>query len=515
MTDLMQPTYADITAHNRAWFGDRIAITIDEQGITHAQLADMADKVCGVLARHVSAGNRIGVWLPNSFAWVATLLASRILGVTVVPINTRLTAAELAYVLDDSQAALLITLSGYRGRDYLAEALGCGANCPVVLDVTDDLDPANWRVIETGRTRTDGAGPPTPADLMFIQYTSGTTSAPKGVMLTEPAYLHTAANCARVQRLTPSSQFMSATPMFHCSGSMHALSTCLVAGATLHTMSVWDVEKFLHLARHYRGDVGHGIFMRDVLSYGTDKARPYLTSLKVLAATGPRSDLLAIHDELGITGIGNVFGMTETCGNLTMWYPDDPLEQRISGNGRPQAGNLIRIVDPESGNEMAPGTIGEIQIKGSTITSGYYNNPAQTAAAFTADGWLRSGDLGTVSPEGGLTYKSRLKEMIRVGGENLAPAEIEQVFRELAGSDNFCVVAKAHERLGEVPVIVAGASLAVDWPDILAQAKTRLAGFKMPRAVYRIEAFERTATNRIQKNSVQRELAEGRLERLV
>lgn len=515
MSALLQSGYAGIMAHNRTWYGDRTAITIDEQAITFAQLATMTEKIRSLLGRYVGEGDRVGLWLPNTFAWVASLLAMRSLGATVVPINTRLTAAEVAYVLADSTARVLITLSGYRGRDYLAEALGGDIVCPVIIDAGDDRDPENWQAIPNTGGATDCQRDKTSADLLFVQYTSGTTSAPKGVMLTEDAYLRTATNCARVQRITPSSQFMSATPMFHCSGSMHALSTCLVAGATLHTMSAWDVEKFLHLARLYRGTVGHGVFMRDILTYGASKARPWLETLQVLAATGPRSDLLAIHDELGISGVGNLFGMTETCGNLTMWYPDDPLERRISGNGRPQAGNMIRIVNPESGEELAPGIVGEIQIKGTTITSGYYNKPEQTAAAFTEDGWLRSGDLGTLSPEEGLVYKSRLKEMIRVGGENLAPAEIEQVFRELAGSDNFCVVAEAHERLGEVPVIVTGASLAVDWQHILAQASTRLAGFKMPRAVYRIEAFERTATNRIQKNSVQRDLAEGRLERLI
>lgn len=508
----MPPSYQEIMAHNRFYYGDRTAITIDECAITFSQLGKLASDVRNFLGQFVCEGEAVAIWLPNSFAWVASLLAARELGAVVVPVNTRLTAREMAYIIEDSGAVAVIAASDFRGRDFVAEAVATLPSGVVVVDASNDSEASAWQAI--GNRGAQNRVVPLAAGLMFIQYTSGTTNEPKGVMITEDAFMLTANYCARAQRLSPSSQFMSATPLFHCSGNMHALTTCLIAGSTLHTMSMWDVEKFLHLCSKFRGDVGHGIFMRDVLAYGTEKARRFLGTLDVLAATGSQDDLLMIHDELGIRGVSNLFGMTECCGNLTMWHPDAPLKARISGNGRPQAGNEIRIMGIDSLEPLPAGEAGEIQIRGPTITRGYFNSQDQTAAAFTEDGWLRTGDIGTLTPEFGLSYKTRLKEMIRVGGENVASAEVEQVLREVTDLKELCVVAVSDERLGEVPVLVAVVPEGFDWGSMVPRLRERLAGFKIPRAIYTTASFEKTATNRIQKGRVRRDLAEGKLERI-
>jgi fatty-acyl-CoA synthase len=510
----MQSGYSEILAYNGIHFPDKVAVTIDERALTYGELAAQVRELRRIFAQHVAAGDRVAIWLPNSFAWIATFFALTSLRAVSVPINTRLTMAEVDVILRDADARVLVTTSYYRGRNYVDEANAGDYLCPITIEASDNLAAEEWPVWK----RASGPQLREPAerdDLFCIQYTSGTTSKPKGVMLTEQMYLRTAAHCAKCQVLTPSSSFMSAAPFFHCSGSMHAITVCLLAGCTLHTMSIWDVERFLHLAQLHRGDVGHGVYLRDVVAHGIDKARPYLAALKTVSAVGTPGDLRVLHDELGVTGIANLYGMTETCGNITMWYPNDPLIKRISGNGRPQVGNSIRIADLQTDGDCAPGEAGEILMKGRTVTPGYFRRPEATANAFTADGWFRSGDLGSLSDEGELHYIARVKEIVRVGGENVSPAEVEQVLRDVSGLKQVCVLAVPHERLGEVAAAVVISNGEVAWSDVLLEVKSRLANFKVPREIYVAGEFPMTATNKVQRSVLQKQIAEGKFTRVV
>ena len=507
---------ADLVRHDARLFPGKPAVRIDGKAITFAELAARVDAVAAILGRHVRPGDRVGLWMHNSFAWIATFLALDGLGAVSVPVNTRLTAGELRVILHDAGARALVTTPRYRGRDYLDEALAAtrgDATGLLVVAASDDCPPEAWPVHP-------GPGAPPPAapvaidDFSCIQYTSGTTATPKGVMLTNAAYIRTAAYTARCQRLTPSSSFISGAPFFHCSGTMHALTTCLLAGCTLTAMSAWDPERFLDDAHRYRCDVSHMIYFRDVLALGAPGARDKLASMRVAHDLGTRDYLARIHDELGIDGISNLYGMTETAGQYTMWFPDDPLEKRLSGNGRTQPGNRIRIGSPDTGAELPPGAVGEIQMRGVTITPGYFNRPAANTDAFTADGWLRSGDLGSISDEGELRYIARLKELIRTGGENLAPAEVEQALRDATGAQQVCVVGIPDARLDEVPAAVVVGARDADWPAVMAVLRGRLAGFKIPKAVYAARELPLTATNRVQRAVLKAWIADGRLDRV-
>jgi fatty-acyl-CoA synthase len=296
---------------------------------------------------------------------------------------------------------------------------------------------------------------------------------------------------------------------------MHAVTTCLIGGATLHSMSAWEPEYFLSLVERHRGDTGHGIFFRDIVALGAAKARAPLATLKVANDIEPPEFLTRLAEEFGITGIANIYGMTETGGNLTMWFPHDPFEKRITGNGRPQAPNRIRIVDPDSGAVRPAGEPGEIQMRGPTVTPGYYKRAEANAAAFTTDGWLRSGDAGTLSPEGELRYMARARDVIRVGGENVAPAEVEQALCEATGLKLISVIGVPDERLGEVAAAVALSSERVDWPQVLDRVRSRLAGFKMPRQVYVTDAMPMTATNKVQRATLRQWIGQSRLTRVV
>jgi fatty-acyl-CoA synthase len=471
----------DLLWHDARLYPQRVALRIDGVERSFEQLAARVQALAAHWSASVRPGQRIGLWFHNCHAWVESFLALNALGAVAVPINTRLTAAELRQIFGLARLHGLVTTRHYRRRNYLEEA----------------------------RQALRDAG------VFCIQYTSGTTSLPKGVMLTDAAYLATAAYVARCQRLTPSSRFISAGPFFHCSGSMHALTVCLLAGCTLTSMSVWDPQEFLDRVERERCDVSHMVYFRDVLALGSPRARAQLASMQVTHDLGTPEFLQRIHDELGIAGISNLYGMTETAGQFTMWFPDDALALRVRGNGRPQPGNEIRIADPLSLSPVAAGGTGEIQMRGSTLSPGYFANPKAQAEAFTPDGWFRSGDLGRLGDQGELVYVARLKEIIRVGGENLAPAEVEEALREICGSSLVCVLGLPDERLDEVPVAVLARPQVQDWPQALAQLRQRLAGFKMPRAVYVADDLPSTATNRVQRAVLRTWIEQDRLERVV
>ena len=524
MTDMQrsatQARVVDLLFHNARYFAAKPALRIDGQAISYGELERRVHEATQVLGAQVRAGDRVGLWLSNCHTWVVCFLALNALGAISVPINTRLTPTEVDVILRDAQAAALITTTHYRGRDYFDEAqtqLKTPYATTRLIYAVDDATPASsWTL---ARQEAAGAPPPLatplPEDMLCIQYTSGTTATPKGVMLTNASYLRTAAYVARCQGLTPASNFISAGPFFHCSGSMHGITVCLAAGCTLNSMSVWDPLRFLDEVERHAISAAHACYLRDVIALGADRARPKLATLRVSHALGTPTYLQQLHDELGIRGISNIYGMTETSGQFTMWFGDDPLASRISANGRPQAGNQLRIADPHTGVSLAPGGQGEIQMRGPTITPGYFNRPQANLDSFTADGWLRSGDLGTLTENNELTYLARLKENIRVGGENLAPDEVEQALRDLTGIQMLSVVGMADARLDEVPALVVVNAEAHNWPTILGQLRLQLAGYKMPKAVFSASELPLTATNKVQRGLLKERLQKNLLIRVL
>jgi fatty-acyl-CoA synthase len=509
-------TLSDVLRHNVRHFGNKTSLTIDDQGLTYAELLALTDAVRERIGTLVTPGDRLALWMPNQLNWVAAFLAAIDLGVILVPINTRLTTSEVAVILQDAGVTLLLTVGTYRGRHYAQEALDSfpAAAVPNIMVVPDNRLENDWQVHRRDAAGITRGAAAVLSDAFCIQYTSGTTATPKGVVLTMRSYLQTARHVAHCQTVSPSSHFISAAPFFHCSGSMHAITVAMVAGCSLHSMAIWDPDRFLDLVERHQADVSHGIHFQDVIALGATKARPKLRSLRVGYDISTPTQLGQLHDDFGIEGISNLYGMTETCGQFTMWHPDDPLAKRINGNGRTQPGNEVRVADIATGEPLPSGAEGEVQMRGPTITSGYFNRSEANAEAFTSDGWFRSGDLGRTSVDGELIFVARLKDIIRVGGENLAPAEVEQVLRDLCDLKQVSVVGVADTRLGEVPaaVLVPNGAIAVD--TLMAGLRVRLAGFKIPRQIYLADELPITATNKVQRANVIRMIADGKLRRV-
>lgn len=508
MTKLID--YLRLNAHH---YPDKVALRIGASEWTYADALERVEQFCNRFRGSVQPGERVALWFNNSINWYVAFIGLNELDAIAAPINTRLTATEVSFILGDLDVSAVITVPEYRGRHYLEEAhqicqdLGTGARS---INAAEGLSPRDW--VDSGQPAVDGHRAAAFAQgVLCIQYTSGTTSLPKGAVLTTAAYLNTALHVARCQRVTPNTSFVSAAPFFHCSGTMHAITVCLVSGCTLNSLDVWDPELFLRVTALHSCDVSHMIYFRDVLGLNLSHARKCLTTLAVGHELGTYDYLQRVHEELGIPGLSNIYGMTETCGQFTMWYPDDPLEQRLSGNGRVQLGNAVRVADPVTHQELPAGVCGEIQMKGHTLFQGYLNRPDAWADAFTPDGWFRSGDQGWLSETGHLHYLSRMKDVIRVGGENFAPAEVEQVLRDLCAVSQVCVLPVHDDRLDEVPVAVLCGQMALNKDELIRQMRARLASYKVPREFYSIDEFPMTATNRIQKNTLKEWIRQGRL----
>jgi acyl-CoA synthetase (AMP-forming)/AMP-acid ligase II len=516
------PRLHDYLRRNARYFGDRVAVRFENDEITYSGLLQKTEQVARLLdTKGLRKGERVGVWMENSIAWIAIFLTCSRLGLVAIPINTRLTREEMAAIVSASRARLVFASRGYRRRDFFAEAEGAhyrSVETPAVVGVDPATPPDRWvfsRALPQGAKDDSRC----PDDVLAIQFTSGTTTGtPKGVMLTNRNYIGAADYAAKCLLMTPASEFIGGATFFHTSGSMHCISACLVTGCTLNSMTIWDPEYFLDAGERFGCSVAHAPFFADIMALPRKKTRAKLEPLQRTTAAGESpASLRAIIDELDIPGLATLYGMTETCGNFTMWFPDDPIEMRVALNGRPELGNEIRITHPETRDVLKADAIGEIEMRGWGITPGYFENPAAMAAAFTENGWFRSGDSGYVTERGELAFLGRYKDIIRVGGENMTPTEAEHVMLETGHFGEVCVLALPDPRLNEIPVAVVIQKTNVeDWPSLVSQIRTRLADYKVPRHIYLASELPRTeATRRIQRSILQSWVSEGRLKRVV
>jgi fatty-acyl-CoA synthase len=343
-----------------------------------------------------------------------------------------------------------------------------------------------------------------PDDVALIQYTSGTTSAPKGAMLTHDSMLRDAFHVGHRLGLQPGDRYLSQRPLFHVAGVTLSLLTSLVAGATYVTTPTFDAAEAIRLMReegitHISGNDTMFLMML---------AEPHPPEERIALrggwAAASATVLRAAQARFGLPGLCAAYGQSEASPNVAMGpWNDDPVK-RLEGFAQPLPGLEVRIVDA-GGADLPPGDIGEILVRGWCVMRGYWNMPEQTAKAIDADGWLHTGDLGVLDGDGRLRFAGRAKELIRVGGENVAPAEVEDVLNAHPEVLQAQVVGVPDPRLVEVPaayvILHAGARATPD--DLIAWCRERLAGFRVPRHLRMVESFDAigmTASAKVQKS---------------
>jgi fatty-acyl-CoA synthase len=493
-----------------AVFAERPAVVDGEFRATYAQFWERAQRLAGLLAgRGVSAGDRVAVLAPNTHLLLEAHYGVPAAGAVLVAMNTRLAAAEIAYILEHSGARLVLADADY--EPVLSAALGQVAEPPEVISSReyDALGAAaEPHRVEVADERS----------LLSINYTSGTTGQPKGVMYHyRGAYLQALA-MAYHAGLDTSSRYLWTLPMFHTNGWCFPWAVT-AAGAVHHCLRA--VEPGAIWSAIAEDGVTHFCAAPTVLAMLAEHPAAAAPEQRVRAFAGGAPPWPALMSRMRALGIDvrHLYGLTETYGPAVVceWQPEWDsacAEERARLIARQGVANVIaepvRLLDPDGADVPADGVrSGEILLRGNDVMLGYYRDPEATAAA-SVDGWFRTGDLGVLHPDGYLELRDRLKDVIISGGENITSLEVENALTEHPEVSEAAVVAAPHEKWGEVPV--AYVSLRADSEageeDLREFVRARIARFKVPRRIVFGE-LPKTSTGKLQKNVLRDRAAEG------
>ncbi|MEU7813712.1 AMP-binding protein [Pseudonocardia sp. NPDC049154] len=446
-------------------------------------------------------GERLAIWAPNCAEWVLLQQGASLAGLVLVTVNPANRRMELEYVLQRSGAAGIVHASEYRGVDMAVTVREARAAAP---DLREAIDLADWDEFLASATGEHELPHVRPGDPAQIQYTSGTTGFPKGALLHHRGVINASRLVARGAGATDGAVWVNAMPMFHIgSGALTEIGTFSFAG-TYVLMPAFDAGSLLELIETYRGTITLLVptMLTAVLTH-PDLPKRDLSSLQSVmsgASFVPAELVVRTKETLGCR-FTIVFGQTELHGVITQTALDDSPDDQSSTIGRPLPLVDVRIVDPATG-EVAPiGTRGEICARGYQTMLGYFEQPEETAAVFE-DGWLHTGDLGTMDERGYLTITGRLKDMIIRGGENIYPREVEDALATHPGVAAAVVVgipdAQWGEQVGAVLVPTDPAS-PPDPAELRAYCRERLAAFRAPSQWFFVDTLPTTPTGKVQK----------------
>ena len=521
-------TLGAILAATVADRGNADAIVTERTRLSWRALEAEARRVAKALrVLGLGRGDHVGVLMGNDEQWLATFYGAALVGAVTVPVNTRFKAAELAFCLKQADCKALVLADRFLKIDFVSflreaepavESQLPGNRLPRlrhVIVVGEDVPAAatTWDAfLAAGEAVSDAAlrdatAAVAPGDLLLIQFTSGTTAYPKGVMLTHDNMLRDAWAAGTRIGVRADDRYFNCRPFFHVAGTTLSALVALVFGCALVTLPTFEAGAALALMSRERCTLisGNDTLFQLLMSH-PDFDRAKLALRGGWAAAGPET-MRKIVEVLGIEAICAAYGLSEASPNVVMSDHRDPLELRIAGLAQPHPGVEIRIADPDTHAALPPGAQGEIQVRGWSVMRGYYGNPEATAKAFTPDGWLRTGDLGSLTADRRLRMSGRLKDVFRVGGENVAPAEVEEVLLAHPAVATAQVVGVPDARLGEVPAayVTLRAGAAATAAELVEFVRTRLANFRVPRylrIVADFEAIGMTASGKVQKTKL-------------
>ncbi|MFC5813769.1 FadD3 family acyl-CoA ligase [Nonomuraea harbinensis] len=492
-------------------FGDRPAVIDGETELTYRELLAAALEVTrGAIALGVRPGDRVGIWAPNTHRWIVASLGLHCAGATVVPLNTRYRGREAREILGRVRAKAVFLDNGFLGYDYAAALRERDEDEPALgeLAVVDMLDGGSWGDFLAGgaavspETARETALAVDPADLSEVIFTSGTTGRAKGVTIPHGTCLDLYAAYGRIWGLRPGDRYLVSLPFFHTGGNKAGIITSLMNGLTIVPLPVFDPVEVMRIIESARISVMNGpptIYYSLLESPGRESFD--LGSLRV-AATGAAVVPVALveraRSELPFEHFITAYGMSECFGTATMCRAGDSADVIARTNGRALPGVELRVVDAE-GRDLPPGEPGEVLIRGANVTPGYWEDPAATAEAIDAAGWLHSGDVGTLDADGNLKITDRIKDLFFVGGFNVSPAEVEQALARHPAVSEVAVVGVPDARLGEVAraYVVRRRDAEATGEEIISWARERLANFKVPRTVEFVEELPRNASGKV------------------
>ena len=506
----------------RQW-GAREALAFQGRRWSFAEVDARVDALAkGLLELGIGPGDKVALWMVNRPEWVDAMFAVMKIGAVLVPMNTRFRTEDMAYVLAQSDASVVLLAERSGPVDYLgmmrevAPALGARPDprfpCLRHVVVRSESAPAGatgWSaLLERGaavapeRLR-ERAARVDPDDIAFMFYTSGTTGFPKGAVhrhrMVRNAWDH-----GDRMGLTPADVILMYLPLFHAFGFIEGPLMSMVRGARQVLSETFDGDACLDLIESERATIIHGFdtHYQELLEAQGRRPRDVSSVRTGICGTGMSSSIpIARRARQTFGNLMTGFGMSEVGIGVTFSFLDSTEEQCVEANGYPGSGYEVRIVDPETGKDQPVSVPGEILVRGYIVTPGYYKRPEETARAIDADGWFHTGDMGLMRPDGHMRFLGRYKDMLKIGGENVGPMEVEAFLVTHPAIQACSVVGLPDARLAEVAVafvqVAPGHTLSEQ--EVVEHCRGRVASFKIPRHVLLVDEFPMTSSGKVQK----------------
>jgi acyl-CoA synthetase (AMP-forming)/AMP-acid ligase II len=475
-----------------------------------------------LIASGVAPGDRIAIWAPNVREWVVAALAVHSCGAVLVPVNTRFKAAETTYVLEKARVSRLFTVTDFLDVDYVAmlgdaDPVTCLEEI-VVLRGRPSGDALAWAdFLARGGAVDDGARAARAAavegrDACHVLFTSGTTGAPKGVVLEHAQVCAVYHALAGVFGMEHGDRQLVVLPFFHSFGLHVGILAAFMVGATILPHLVFEADAVMRRIADDRVTSFPGPPSVFQAMLASPLARELdLSSLKKItigAAGFPPRLVEDLHERFGVERVQSGYGLTESSGTVALCSPPDTPEMIANTVGRPIPGVELRIVDDE-GHQLPQGQPGEVLVRGYTVMRGYLDDPEQTAAAIDPEGWLHTGDVGLLREDGNLVITDRKKDMYSVGGFNAYPAEIERIMAQHPQVGQVAVIGVPDERLGEVGMafVIPRPGEEPDPEELVAWAREHMANYKAPRHVEVVTELPLNATGKVLKGVLREQAA--------
>ncbi|OIS73482.1 AMP-binding protein [Bacillus licheniformis] len=521
---LLEKTAADAPDHEAVVYPDR--------GLryTYREFDQLCRKVAkGLMALGIDKGEHVAIWASNTPEWLTAQFASAKAGAVLVTANTNYQLSELEYVLKQSDATTLILMESYRGTSYIdilcklipelkegepgrlaSERLPFLKNIILLGDqrhpgmyLWDDLLKLSGSVSEKALDRRMERLKE--HDVINMQYTSGTTGFPKGVMLTHSNLANNAANIAECMNLSKKDRMCIPVPFFHCFGCVLGTLACVTAGATMVPVQEFSPKEVLSAVETEKCTALHGVPTMFIAELNDPDFASYdLSSLRTGIMAGsncPIEVMKKVIDNMGMSEITIAYGQTEASPVITQTRVNDSLKRRVETVGRALPNVEVKITEPGTNREVERGVQGELCTRGYHVMKGYYKNPEATAAVIDEDGFLHTGDLAVMDEEGYCRITGRLKDMIIRGGENIYPREIEEFLYKHPDILDVQIIGVPDETFGEEVSawikLKSGASMTAD--ELKEYCKGKIARYKIPRYIAFVEEFPMTASGKVQK----------------
>ena len=513
-------------------FPENDALVYPERGIRYSyrEFNELCRRVAkGLLAMGIRKGDNIAIWAHNVPEWVILQLASAKIGAVLVTVNTAYKSAELEYLLKQSDSTTLFMVKSWKDTDYVATLTDVvpelptakpgeltSAKLPVLKTVVfiGQDTPAGMinftRIIELGTEIPDSELAAVEAtlhhhDVINMQYTSGTTGFPKGVMLTHHNLVNNGFNIGECMKFTEKDRLCIPVPFFHCFGSVLAVMASVTHGTTMVPVELFDPLKVLQTIEREKCTAVHGVPTMFIAELEHPEFAKYdLSSLRTGIMAGsvcPIEVMKRAVKDMHLTEITSVYGQTESSPGITQTRTEDSIELRVSTVGRALPGAEVKIIDIETGATLPPGKQGELCARGYMVMKGYYKMPEETAKVIDADGWLHTGDLAVMDENGYCKITGRIKQMIIRGGENIYPKEIEEFLYTHPKISDVQIYGVPDRKYGEqvMAAVILKKGVEMTEDEVREFCQGKIANYKIPKYVKFVDSYPMTASGKIQK----------------